>query len=216
MSTKGKGYEGDGITVYYDVKRCIHAAECVRGVPDVFDPDRRPWIDATQADNDTLAEVIHRCPTGALHYTRTDGGAEEPTPDHNTIQVDPDGPLYVRGDVEVVTPEGRTIVEDTRIALCRCGASKHKPFCDNSHQNIEFAHDGRLGAGGVKAGTDATGPGLRVQPAENGPLLLQGPFTLAGADDETRDGGTAALCRCGASANKPFCDGSHREVGFEG
>ena len=216
MSKAGKRYEAEGIIVHYDVKRCIHAAECVRRLPEVFDPDRRPWIDPTRADNDVLAEVVMHCPTGALHVTRTDGGAEEPVPGHNTIQVDPDGPLFVHGDVEVVTPEGSVIVRDTRVALCRCGASEHKPFCDNSHLDVDFADAGLLGEGGVKDGTADGETVLRVQPAEDGPLLLQGPFTLAGADATTRTGGTAALCRCGASGNKPFCDGSHRERGFSG
>ena len=43
-ATKLHRYEGRGVTVTYDAKRCIHAAECVHGLPGVFDPDAKPWI----------------------------------------------------------------------------------------------------------------------------------------------------------------------------
>ncbi len=211
-----RNYKGNGLTVHYNVRRCIHAEECVHGLPQVFDPHRRPWIDATQADNDALANVIQRCPTGALHYSRSDGGAEEAVPTTNTVHLAPDGPLYLRGDLTVTTPDGNTIVEDTRIALCRCGASKNKPFCDNSHLDIDFAADGHFNEVQVKATEGKTDAALRVQPSTNGPLLLQGRFTITDASGKTVEGGNTALCRCGGSQNKPFCDGSHRRLGFEG
>ena len=135
-------YDGEDITVSYDVKRCIHARECVRGLPAVFDPDEHPWIDPDEADADDLAEVITLCPTGALHFERKDGGREETTPDENVIEVVADGPLYARGDVEIVDEDGETLLTDTRVAFCRCGASGNKPLCDNSHLGIEFEAPG--------------------------------------------------------------------------
>ncbi len=59
---KTRAYEGDGIVVHYELKRCIHAAECVHGLPAVFDPQKRPWIDPTQSDADELAAAVERCP----------------------------------------------------------------------------------------------------------------------------------------------------------
>jgi uncharacterized Fe-S cluster protein YjdI len=79
----GRAYAAPEVTVFYDRGRCRHYAECVRGLPQVFDPTRRPWIRADLADADTVAEVVRRCPTGALHYRLL---AEEPeAPTHPTI-----------------------------------------------------------------------------------------------------------------------------------
>jgi len=77
----------------------------------------------------------------------------------------------------------------------------------------EFVDRGELGVGGVKVG-DKEGS-LSVTPSENGPLLFSGPVTIVSANgNENRQGIGAALCRCGSSQNKPFCDGSHKKVGF--
>jgi uncharacterized Fe-S cluster protein YjdI/CDGSH-type Zn-finger protein len=137
-------YRGEGIDVTYDAKRCIHAAECVRGLPAVFDTRRRPWILPSAAAADAIAAVIERCPTGALHYTRSGGGAAE-APDVPTTAVPmPAGPLYVRGRLELRSADGSVIVEDTRAALCRCGRSENKPFCDNSHYAAGFHDPGAI------------------------------------------------------------------------
>ena len=76
-------YSGEEIEVSYDVLRCTHARECVERLPEVFDPDERPWIDPDNADVDDLAGVIMECPTGALQFERSDGGPSEPVPEDN-------------------------------------------------------------------------------------------------------------------------------------
>ena len=212
MADRVRAYEGEDITVTYSLRRCIHAEECVHGLPGVFDPERRPWIDPNQAAADDLAEVVLRCPTGALHFTRKDGGPEERPPDTNTITVDPDGPLYLHGALEVKLADG-SMHADTRVALCRCGATKNKPFCDNSHKTIGFKDPGRFQEVKARPPKDDAGGPLKVQPARNGPLLVQGPLELVGSEESVR-GRQAALCRCGGSANKPFCDGTHNKIGF--
>ena len=132
-----KRYEGDGITITWTAERCIHAAECVRGLPNVFDTDRRPWIDAAAADADAIAAVIDRCPSGALGYER--GAAETSAPSAAvSIQVQEDGPLFVRGPVTLSAEDGTTIEAPERMALCRCGGSSKKPFCDGTHARIGF------------------------------------------------------------------------------
>ncbi|NJO05766.1 MAG: hypothetical protein HC876_09730 [Chloroflexaceae bacterium] len=136
-----RSYENDAIVVQYDVKRCIHAAECVRGLPTVFNPQRRPWIDTNGADADDIAAVIACCPTGALHYSRNDGGAAEAVPAEHSVTLEPDGPLVLRGHFQITDQAGHVLLEDTRIALCRCGASQNKPLCDGSHHTIGFAAD---------------------------------------------------------------------------
>ena len=204
-------YKSDDIEVTYDLKRCIHAAECVRGLPAVFNPNRKPWIKAGAASADAVARVIERCPTGALHYTRTDEDSAEAPPQDNTASVMVNGPLYLHGDIEIKNAEGQTLLHDTRVALCRCGLSENKPFCDNSHKD-GFRADATLGEIKVDEAV-AEGP-VTITCAPNGPLLVRGPLTLHGSNYSAACAKTA-LCRCGLSENKPLCDGSHRAGGFE-
>ena len=130
----GKPYAGPGITVYFDKKRCIHHRACVKGLPEVFDVERKPWIQPDQASIARITEVVRRCPSGALHYVLDKGPAEKP----GAPSVEPrtNGPLYVRGDLTLVTSRG--VLRETRAALCRCGASANKPFCDDSHDDCNF------------------------------------------------------------------------------
>lgn len=208
-------YAGEALDVTYDVRRCIHARECVRGSPAVFDPDRRPWIEPDNADAQELAEVILRCPTGALHFERHDDGPEEVVPEENCITVTAGGPHYVRGEVEIHTPDGEPLLSDTRVALCRCGASDNKPLCDNSHRDIEFDASGTVADNSETTQEGANGGPLSVVPTPNGPLQVRGAFEIEGADDGSVFHGTDAwLCRCGGSGNKPFCDGTHARIGF--
>ena len=205
-------YQGQQLTVLYDVKRCIHAAECVHGLPEVFDPQRKPWVEPDNAEAGPLRETIMRCPTGALHFENTEDGPTEPTPEENTVTVLPDGPLYVAGDLTLGLPDGASMHE-TRAALCRCGDSHNKPFCDNTHLEEQFSDPGELGE--ARLGTSEATPGLRIDLAPDGPLLVTGPVSVQGADDQDQTGSKGALCRCGASRNKPYCDGTHVEVGFQ-
>jgi CDGSH-type Zn-finger protein/uncharacterized Fe-S cluster protein YjdI len=204
--------------VTYDLRRCIHAAECLYGLPAVFDIDARPWVQPNAAAAAEVADVVMRCPSGALHFERLDGGEPELPPARNTITVSPDGPLYVRGDIELVTPDGTLLLDDTRVAFCRCGASENKPFCDNSHLEAGFIEAGGLGENGVRTeeGID-TGGRLRVVPSPGGSLKFYGDLELRSADGRVAyTGNRVSLCRCGASQNPPFCDRSHRQIDFQG
>ena len=208
-------YSGEEIEVSYDVLRCTHARECVERLPEVFDPDERPWIDPDNADVDDLAGVIMQCPTGALQFERRDGGPSEPVPDDNTVTVVPDGPLHLRGDIEITDPDGEMILEDSRVALCRCGASQNKPLCDDSHIDVDFQANGHIEDDRPQADDDPVDDGIRVRTRPDGPVTLEGEFEIRGPDPEsTVRGSETALCRCGSSENKPFCDGTHAEVGF--
>lgn len=216
MASKIRNYESQHIDVQYELKRCIHARECVKRLSAVFDVDKRPWIQPENTPStDALAETIQYCPTGALHFNRKDGGAQEQTPEENTIRLVTDGPLYVRGDVQVVDSQGEVIAEDMRMALCRCGASNNKPFCDNTHKDILFKATGTP-AEHPDSDPNASGARqLKIEATHNGPLVLSGEFEIIGADGQTVFlGNDTALCRCGGSSNKPFCDGTHRIIGF--
>ncbi len=213
MNRKIRSYEAEQLVVEYDVKRCIHAEECVHGLPDVFDAGRRPWIDPTRAATPDLVRTIERCPTGALHYRPRDGKEEQP-PTSNTVCIEADGPLYVAGRLRITLPGGE-IIEETRMALCRCGHSKDKPFCDNSHVEVGFADAATIGDNRLKAPEDGEPKALEISPARNGPILVRGPFEIHSTESATVRGASGALCRCGGSATKPFCDGTHKSIGFE-
>jgi CDGSH-type Zn-finger protein/uncharacterized Fe-S cluster protein YjdI len=211
--SRGREYEGDGIIVRYDVGRCIHAEECVRGLPEVFDPDRRPWIEASRAPAQAIADTIGRCPTGALTYERLDGGPAAPVPADNRVRVEADGPLFASGDIELTTSDGESR-RQTRLALCRCGDSRNKPYCDNTHLDAGFTASASLGESKLKE-DEVDDRVLRITLASNGPLLLRGPVTVVGGSDaEEQRGLRGALCRCGQSQNKPYCDGTHKTTGF--
>lgn len=205
-------YEAEGIVVEYEVARCIHAEECVQGLPKVFDPERRPWIDPNLASADAIAGVVRRCPTGALQY-RTRTGAQEPAAERNEVHASADGPLYLRGGFDMRFSDG-TFAAETRMALCRCGASKNKPYCDNSHVKAGFRDPAtkipqRLTDGPTEKAT------VTITIAPGGPILIDGPVAVCGEDFSEAVGVRGALCRCGESATKPFCDGSHVAVGFK-
>ena len=148
------------LTVHWDSERCIHSRHCVTGLPEVFDFDARPWIRVDEASADRIAEQVDRCPSGALGYTRFDGGplgpgarAEQPGPASDddrgsagsgdevavTVRVTQGGPLSVQGPVQVVDDAGNVLRVTTRVALCRCGSSGDKPFCDGSHARVGFS-----------------------------------------------------------------------------
>ena len=212
MSDQVRRYSSLAIVVEYEAKRCIHAAECTRGLPEVFDTARRPWILPSAASADAIAAVVQKCPSGALHFTRRDGAAEESPPADNTIVPRPHGALFVRGRVQLRSSDAGLVVEDTRMSLCRCGQSKNKPFCDNSHRAAGFSDRGDVPGGGAATGERGA---LTITALTNGPLLAEGALIVQSAREQGRYFATRVeLCRCGASQNKPFCDGSHETIGF--
>lgn len=131
-------YETDAIAVHWDSSRCIHTGVCLKTLPEVFDLETRPWVTVDGAEAGAIAAAIERCPSGALRYDRLDGAAGE-TPDAPATVVPwPNGPLIVRGDVEVRLRHGDRVAREPRMALCRCGHSENQPFCDLSHRAAGF------------------------------------------------------------------------------
>ncbi len=133
----------------------------------------------------------------------------------NRVKIRENGPLLCTGDIEVRAADGYVYDKGDDIALCRCGASRNKPFCDGSHRDTEFENDGII-VGISSDELEGEGP-LVITVRPNSMLVAKGPMTIVCADNSvaaTRN--KAAFCRCGHSASKPFCDGSHKEVGFEG
>src|SRR6478736_4215952 len=125
------------------------------------------------------------------------------------ITINSNGSIRVEGEFEIGDVEGKAfdLAGRTAIGLCRCGASENKPFCDGSHRKVGFQDDATLRAA---ESPPAPHPGGRVaiRARPNGPLMLTGPLTVVGANDRRAFAESTFLCRCGASGNKPYCDGT--------
>jgi len=130
-----------------------------------------------------------------------------------TVYVRPNGPYIVTGDFALDARAAPR--DDASVVLCRCGQSSNQPYCDGTHTRIGFIDAGVLPA---DSGTEDTADGgrLTITPAPNGPLKCAGPLTVSGADGRTCSSHDLYLCRCGGSAIKPFCDGTHRRRGSVG
>jgi uncharacterized Fe-S cluster protein YjdI len=68
MPLKTLHYKNEDITIVWKPETCIHATLCWKGLQEVFDPKRRPWIDANAADTEKIMAQIKKCPSGALSF----------------------------------------------------------------------------------------------------------------------------------------------------
>jgi uncharacterized Fe-S cluster protein YjdI/CDGSH-type Zn-finger protein len=159
-------YSTSAITVQWFAGRCIHSANCVRALHPVFDPQRRPWIEPDAAAADEIAAAVLRCPTGALHFVRHDGGAQEAPDVPTTLTPIRNGPLYVRGDAEARALDGTPLRRDTRMSLCRCGLAVKIPFCDNTCRDARWREPSSAAAAQAPAG--ATGGPESAPPSSAG------------------------------------------------
>lgn len=211
--TQDRRYAGTDVDITYNLKRCIHAEFCVRHLAQVFDKNKRPWISPDGASAEEVAAVNLLCPSGALHYERKDGGSPEPVPATNTIIVWKDGPLQLIADF-TLNGAAVDLTAETRATLCRCGASQNKPFCDNAHKTIGFsAHE--VEPLEPRPELIQSGGRLNVTAQPDGPLEIEGNLEIRDESGNTLFVGTkTTLCRCGESSKKPFCDGTHKTIGF--
>ena len=202
--------QGEKIALEFEAKRCIHSRFCVTWAPSVFLANvKGPWIHPDTMPVERLVEVAHACPSGAIRYRRRDGQPDETAPPVNLATVREGGPYAFRAQLEI---DGAAA--GFRATLCRCGASKNKPYCDGSHHQVEFSATGEP----PSATTDmlaARDGVLRIDPQTNGPLRVRGNLEIvSGTGRVVARVESANLCRCGGSATKPFCDGTHTKIGF--
>ena len=201
---------GEKVALTFEAKRCIHSRFCVTWTPQVFLANvKGPWIHPDAMPVERVVEVAHACPSGAIGYRRLDGGADETAPPVNLATVREAGPYAFRARLQIDgVPAG------FRATLCRCGASKNKPFCDGSHHAIGFTASGEPPTGKTDMLTTRDGV-LAIDPQPNGPLKVRGSLEILSSTGRAVARVTSAyLCRCGGSANKPFCDGTHAKIGF--
>jgi len=204
--------EGRDLTLIYEGKKCIHSRFCVTLGPKVFIANvKGPWINPDAMSKEALTEIAHLCVSGAIRYKRKDGQPDEAPPPVNLVSVREGGPYAIRADIRL---DGAPAVSH-RLTLCRCGASKNKPFCDGSHHEVNFAASGEPPTGKADMLPVRNGP-LAIDPLTDGPLQVRGNMEIiSGTGRVVARMESARLCRCGASNNKPFCDGSHSRVNFK-
>ena len=129
---------GTRVVIRFEGKKCIHSRHCVLGQPDVFVPNvEGQWIHPDQASPQAVALVAMNCPSGAITYERLDGGENEVPPVVNVVRVRENGPLAFHAPISIAGHEA-----GLRVTLCRCGASKNKPYCDGSHAGAGFSATG--------------------------------------------------------------------------
>ena len=207
-------FKGSEHTVTWDGTICTHAEECIRTDSKLFEKGRTPWGDPDLVDVSELDRIVRRCPSGAIKYWDNEGVNPEIPEPVNTAMVLPNGPLFVRGNLRIPGSDPENPVHTTRVALCRCGHSKNKPFCDNSHIEAGFEDTGAVGREGP--GLEEKGGVLEIVTNKNGSVRFLGNVTVMAASGCSRWNGTkVSMCRCGHSKQKPFCDGSHRGSNFE-
>ena len=127
-------YENEKIRVIWDSDKCIHIANCTNGLPEVFNLNRRPWVNINAADVEEIKRTIDTCPSGALSY-EVPG---QPESDIVTIKVLKNGPYKVSGNCRLIKANGEAVEAGKVFSLCRCGASKKMPFCDGTHLRNGF------------------------------------------------------------------------------
>ncbi|QBA63930.1 (4Fe-4S)-binding protein [Muriicola soli] len=136
-----KEYSNGEITVIWKPALCIHAKVCVNKLPSVYKPDEKPWITPENASSDALQSQIDGCPSGALSYRLTNEKENTKNKNQNMsqkVEVTPGGPLMVHGELEITMADGSKETKKRATAFCRCGASDNKPYCDGSHNDIDF------------------------------------------------------------------------------
>ena len=132
-----KEYATEEIVVEWEPRLCYHSRNCVRSLPRVFDESRRPWVDIDAATADEVEAAVARCPSGALRTRRLGVPAvrrQQPL----ELCASENGPLLVSGSVRVLAADGTVLYEGEKAALCRCGGSANKPFCDGTHKKTGF------------------------------------------------------------------------------
>ena len=203
--------EGADMILSFDTSRCIHARFCVLGAPTVFlSGVEGRWLFPDNMKTADLRGICHNCPSGAISYEPKGDTPPEPAPQVNIVKIREDGPYAFRAPISI---DGKEI--GYRATLCRCGASKNKPFCDGSHKHIGFKATGEPETRPSEPLAVRDGP-LEITPLPNGPLQITGNLEVcAGTGRNVDRVTTARLCRCGASKTKPFCDNTHLKIGFK-
>lgn len=133
-----KEYTNGEITVVWKAEKCIHSGNCVKGLPGVFKPKERPWIQLETVSSEEIKNTIDKCPSGALSYYINDEKTSRESKPTTHLELIENGPLIVHGPISIKSGNEESTLDGPRASICRCGASSKKPFCDGSHKKIDF------------------------------------------------------------------------------
>jgi uncharacterized Fe-S cluster protein YjdI len=137
-----KHYTNGEVTIVWKPATCIHSTLCWKGndaLKAVFNPAEKPWIKPEAAGTERIIQQIKKCPSGALSYYMNNEGEENKEVNAESIvEVMPNGPLLVYGNITVKATDGNEHHRNKVTAFCRCGSSANKPYCDGTHTKIEF------------------------------------------------------------------------------
>lgn len=150
-----KEYKNDHVIVHWFPELCAHPGTCLRLLPEVFNLKQRPWVDVNAAEPEKIIHTIDQCPSGALRYSLPESSKvdnqiangvgnmnfEKSNPASVVIRVTPNGPLLIEGPAVVTGLDGKPIKEGSKMALCRCGLTGNRPFCDGAHSKQGWKPD---------------------------------------------------------------------------
>lgn len=131
-----KNYSSKDVTVKWQSDLCIHSEKCFHGLPKVFNPNQKPWVNISGASAEDIMAQVQKCPSGALSIA--DEANQATISQETIVETMPNGPLMVYGQMKI-KHDGQEIIKDNKVtAFCRCGASENKPYCDGTHKKIDF------------------------------------------------------------------------------
>ena len=137
-------YSNGEVTVVWKPNVCIHSTLCWKGLISVFNPKEKPWIKMDGATTERIIEQVRKCPSGALSYYLNN---QEPAAENKVVaesanimkvEVTPNGPYIIKTQCLIVHSDGREETKTGSVALCRCGQSANKPYCDGNHRRTGF------------------------------------------------------------------------------
>lgn len=134
-----KHYTNGEVTVVWQPHMCMHSAICFNGLPGVFNPRIRPWVNAQGGTTEDIINQVDKCPSGALSYFKNGEPEQEVIEAETIVEVAANGPLLVYGNLKIKDHQGNEVMRNKVTAFCRCGQSANKPYCDGTHRKVGFA-----------------------------------------------------------------------------
>jgi uncharacterized Fe-S cluster protein YjdI len=142
MKDEKKMYTNGEVTIVWQADLCIHSKNCwnsANGLPSVFNPRERPWVKPHAATTTDIINQVIKCPSGALtYYLNTEVETKEASITETIVEALENGPLMVYGDIVIKDGSGCETKKNKATAFCRCGGSSKKPYCDGTHNRINF------------------------------------------------------------------------------
>jgi len=139
MKNITKEYSNGEVTIVWKPDICMHSGNCFKGLNEVFDPRKRPWVTPDGMTSARIVDQIKKCPSGALsYYMNKEASPKQTNEAEILVEATPNGPLLIHGNLSVTDSQGAIIKKNNVTAFCRCGGSGNKPFCDGTHKKKNF------------------------------------------------------------------------------